>query len=79
MENPFEIINQRLDRIEELLEANLGNLCNNKITYNIPNLMMIKDVANYLNLSISTIYGYTAKKVSLILNAEKNYTLMKMI
>ncbi|WNH12541.1 helix-turn-helix domain-containing protein [Thalassobellus suaedae] len=62
MENPFEIIKQRLDRIEKLLEANLGNLCNNKITHSIPTLMTIKDVANYLNLSIPTIYGYTAKK-----------------
>ena len=62
MENPFEIINQRLNRIEKLLEANLESLCNTKITNSIPTLMTIKDVANYLNLSIPTIYGYTAKK-----------------
>ena len=60
MENPFEIILGRLEHIEKLLENNLENT--NKNHRNTATIMTIKDVSDYLNLSIPTIYGYTAKR-----------------
>ena len=56
MENPFEVIIERLDRIENAL----NQLLNGKKNDDVPigdHLMNIQDVAEYLSLSVSTVYG----------------------
>lgn len=56
MENPFEAIIERLDRIENAL----NQLLNGKKYDDVPigdHLMNIQEVAEYLSLSVSTIYG----------------------
>lgn len=61
MENPFEIINERLENIEKLLEniyANIGTKESNFITTKI---MDIEQLSNYLGLSKSHIYKLTSK------------------
>lgn len=60
MENPFEIIIEKLERIENLIQA--MNTTNNAIQHADlqPSIMTVKQVANYLSLSTSTIYGYTS-------------------
>jgi len=62
MENPFEIIIERLDRIEKLLENNHEKLSRNKNSQSAMKIMTINEVASYLDLSVPTIYGYTAKR-----------------
>jgi len=62
MENPFEILNERLKRIETLLE----NIYNQGIipeTDDVsPKIMTTKTVATYLNVSPSTIYKMTSSR-----------------
>jgi excisionase family DNA binding protein len=53
MENPFEIIMNRLDEIEELINKLEVNKTERK------ELLTIKEVADFLNLTVPTIYGYT--------------------
>lgn len=56
MENPFEIIMEKLESIEQmLLELKVGQAHVNKD--NQIELMTIKQVAEYLTLSVPTIYG----------------------
>ena len=60
MENPFEIIEQRLDAIEQLLK---------QIKYGIPsselgkNVMNVRELSKYLGLSLSDIYKKTSSNV----------------
>ena len=60
MENPFEIIEQRLDAIEQLLR---------EIKYGIPssefgkNVMNVRQLSKYLGLSLSDIYKKTSSNV----------------
>jgi len=55
MENPFEIIMQRLDRIEILInEIKKDSKEENE-------LLNIEEVAKFLKISKSTVYGYTNK------------------
>ena len=56
MENPFEIINERLKNIEKLLE-NIARQEKNIITSKI---MDIEQLSNYLSLSKSHIYKLTS-------------------
>ena len=57
MENPFEIILQRLDQIELLIkDLNDGKKEDNKI-------LNVEEVAKFLNVTKSTIYGYINKKI----------------
>lgn len=55
MENPFEIIFEKLERIEEQLK----NIRDNQHLTFSPQIMTIEQVASYLSLSKATIYGYT--------------------
>jgi len=55
MENPFEIIIEKLESIEKQLK----NLRDNQHSTFRPQIMTIEQVANYLSLSKTTIYGYT--------------------
>tara|TARA_R110002124_G_C8652826_1_gene489477 strand:- start:244 stop:576 length:333 start_codon:yes stop_codon:yes gene_type:complete len=60
MENPFEIINERLERIENLLEniySNIGTKETNIITSKI---MDIEQLSSYLGLSKSHVYKLTS-------------------
>lgn len=61
MENPFEIINERLERIESLLNQiiNKKDIVNNTI---VNEIMTVKEVADYLSLSVPTIYGLNSKR-----------------
>ena len=61
MENPFEIINQRLERIEQLLDKLISqNINESKSNDNKP--MSAKELGLYLNLSVYTIYGLVHKR-----------------
>jgi excisionase family DNA binding protein len=62
MENPFEIIIQRLDAIERLLyEIKTGKQVEiMPVTY-ANELMNVQQVAEYLTLSVQTIYGLVHK------------------
>ena len=56
MENPFEIILERLDRIEKAIEK--LNTTGPVAAANTP--MDIKDLAEYLKMSVSAIYKLTS-------------------
>tara|TARA_R110002126_G_scaffold55819_1_gene149598 strand:- start:2072 stop:2404 length:333 start_codon:yes stop_codon:yes gene_type:complete len=60
MENPFELLNQRLDRIEKLLQ-NLNSIIGNKTSIGTcPEIMDVKALTEYLNVSSSYIYKMTS-------------------
>ena len=61
MENPFETIDKRLERIELLLEKLVTQQNNNsQISNSKP--MTAKELGIYLNLSVYTIYGLVHKR-----------------
>ena len=60
MENPFEIILKRLDAIEQLLrEIKYGKKEPIQSTEFGKEFMNVSQVAEYLSLSVSTVYGLT--------------------
>mgnify|MGYP000947179488 CR=1 FL=1 len=62
MENPFEIIIQRLDAIERLLnELKTGRSEPTNQMQGGYDLMNVQQVAAYLSLSVQTIYGLVHK------------------
>jgi hypothetical protein len=62
MENPFEIIIQRLDAIEQLLyEIKTGKQAEIKPLAHGNELMNVQQVAEYLTLSVQTIYTLVHK------------------
>ena len=62
MENPFEIIIQRFDAIERLLyEIKTGKQIDNVPVVYANELMNVQQVADYLTLSVQTIYGLVHK------------------
>lgn len=62
MEKPFEIIIQRLDAIERLLyEIKSGKQGDNVPVVYANELMNVQQVAEYLTLSVQTIYGLVHK------------------
>jgi len=62
MENPFELLNDRLKRIENLLE-NIYNKDNVSNSIDVaPKIMTTHTVADYLNLSTSCIYKLTSTR-----------------
>ncbi|GAL65851.1 helix-turn-helix domain-containing protein [Jejuia pallidilutea] len=62
MENPFEIINERLDRIEKLLQNIYATKDAKAKGVIIPEIMNVKEVANYLSITPSAIYKLTSTK-----------------
>jgi len=62
MENPFEIIIERLERIENLLETVYATNNKKQNTILIPTIMNVKQVASYLSLTPSAIYKFTSSK-----------------
>ncbi len=62
MENPFEIIIERLDAIERLLyEIKTGKQVDNVPVVYANELMNVQQVADYHTLSVQTIYGLVHK------------------
>lgn len=63
MENPFELILQRLDAIERLLnELKTGRSEPTNQMQGSYDLMNVQQVAAYLSLSVQTIYGLVYKR-----------------
>jgi len=60
MENPFEIINQRLERIEKLLENINVFISRDENKVILPKVMNIKQLSDYLGVSLSYIYKLTS-------------------
>ncbi len=60
MENPFEIINERLDRIENLLEKICTKIEDGDINHAYSKIIDINQLSTYLNISKSHIYKLTA-------------------
>ncbi|MEQ3664121.1 helix-turn-helix domain-containing protein [Olleya sp.] len=60
MENPFEIINNRLERIERLLENISSNSFINEANINLPKIMNLKQLASYLDVSKGYLYKLTS-------------------
>lgn len=79
MENPFEIINQRLERIEQLLDKLVSQKENDsKSTDNKP--MTAKELGTYLNLSVYTVYGLVHKhSIPFIKKGKRLYFQKKVI
>lgn len=65
MENPFELINTRLDKIESLLNEILNKHPELIIPVQnaVKETMDIKEAAEYLFLAPQTLYGYTSKRI----------------
>ena len=61
MENPFEIINERLENIEKLLENIYANIGTKEFNFITTKIMDIEQLSNYLGLSKSHIYKLTSK------------------
>ncbi|MCP4053853.1 MAG: hypothetical protein GY739_12465 [Mesoflavibacter sp.] len=51
MENPFEIINERLRNIENLLENIYSNIGRNETNISTSKIMDIEQLSDYLGLS----------------------------
>lgn len=57
MENPFEIINQRLDRIEKKLEQLVSKTENIKGNETSPGFLTMKQFCEYYDYKRPTVYG----------------------
>lgn len=62
MENPFEILNERLQRIENLLEKIVNTGSVSDIIEITPKIMTTHTAAAYLDLSIFCIYKLTSSR-----------------
>jgi excisionase family DNA binding protein len=56
MENPFEVIFEKLESIERLLKQNKGG---DEITVTSKEVMSAKELADYLSISMSQLYKLT--------------------
>jgi excisionase family DNA binding protein len=59
MENPFEVIFEKLESIERLLKQYRGG---DEITVTSKEVMSAKELADYLSISMSQLYKLTHKK-----------------
>ena len=62
MENPFEIIVQRLDSIEKLLNELSKNANNSKPQKDTDEIMTVEQLSDYLTIARQTIYEKCSKK-----------------
>ena len=62
MENPFDIIVQRLDSIEKLLNELSKNASNSKPQKDTDEIMTVEQLSDYLTIARQTIYGKCASK-----------------
>lgn len=77
MENPFEIINDKLEHIETMLENIFTSIGKNDTTTITPKIMDITQLTEYLGLSKSHIYKLKAHIIYLIQNEVNAYILIK--
>jgi excisionase family DNA binding protein len=63
MDNPFEIINQKLERIENLLENIYSNSQNDNANNSYPDILDLQQLASYLNVSKSYLYKMTSNNM----------------
>ena len=63
MDNPFEIINQRLERIENLLENIYSNSQNDNTNNSYTDILDLQQLASYLNVSKSYLYKMTSNNI----------------
>ena len=59
MENPFEIIDERLSRIESLLEKTFAKINEFDSNSSVRKIMNVEQVSNYLGVSKAYIYKLT--------------------
>ena len=62
MENPFDIIVQRLDSIEKLLNELSKNASNSKPQKDTDEIMTVEQLSDYLTIARQTIYEKCSKK-----------------
>ena len=64
MENPFELLLEKIDRLERAIEKLNTSMNNNESSTNKNDeFMNIEQVATFVGLSKDTIYGLTHKKL----------------
>ena len=76
MENPFQIINEKLDNIEKILsQIKTGQVTEKPfVVKQLKELMNVKEVAEYLSISKSKIYKYTCyRQIPFIKTGKKIY------
>ncbi len=61
MENPFDQLDDRLSRIEQKLEFIIKQLSNLDIQHDKDVFYTVQETAQFLKLSVPTIYGLTHK------------------
>ena len=62
MENPFEILSAKIDNIEQLLKEINNRLKTETEEQSTDKLFTAKEVVNYLDISVNTLYGMTMNK-----------------
>ncbi|MCB9033224.1 MAG: helix-turn-helix domain-containing protein [Chitinophagales bacterium] len=62
MYNPFDVIDERLERIENFLAILTNQSTNGKSQNDITEFLTVEQTAEFLSLSIPTIYGLISKK-----------------
>ena len=62
MENPFEIILDKLNNIENFLKGYRPNENNKVLQVSSPEILNLNQATEYLSLSKSTLYKFTSKR-----------------
>ncbi|TKC00165.1 helix-turn-helix domain-containing protein [Pedobacter cryophilus] len=62
MENPFETILIRLDRIENLIRELIGERTDIDINVDNDIVLDVKQASKYIHLSVSRVYKFTSEK-----------------
>lgn len=62
MENPFETILMRLERIENLIKELMGERTVDETNATNDVLLNVNQAAKYIHLSVSSIYKFTSQK-----------------
>ena len=62
MENPFEVIMDKLNRIERMVTIIRENQENSKTQDSGKEIMNVQQVAKYLNIAKQTVYGMTSRR-----------------
>ncbi len=74
MENPFEVIIDKLNNIETILKQLQGIKSLNDVVSTENEIMNIEQLSKYINLSKSTIYSHTAnRKIPFYKSAKRVY------
>lgn len=74
MENPFEVIMEKLDRIERMVTRIRENQEIKETQETSKEIMNVQQVADYLSISKQTVYGMTCRmEVPFYKRGKKNY------